>query len=90
MNAKVAAFTAAQSTESLTGALLILEAKGDLSPEERLVRAWTIEALENRYPVAAAAVEAAFYAAETIVMNDPKAAYPDVDYVAILLTHIPA
>jgi hypothetical protein len=90
MNAKAAALVAAQSTDSLVGALLILEAKGELTAEERLVRAWTIEGLETRYPAAAAAVEAAFDAAETVVMNDPEAAYPDVDYVAVLLAHIPA
>lgn len=46
-----------------------------------MVRSWTIEALELRYPAASQAVEAAF---------DNAADDEEVDYVAVLLAAIPA
>lgn len=91
MHAKARALIERQSTSSLIGALLILKAKGgNLTADERMAHAWTIEGLEERYPAASAAVEAAFDAAEQVVMDNPGAEYPEVDYVAILVANIPA
>jgi hypothetical protein len=56
-------------------------------PEERMVRAWIIDALENRYPNASAAVELAFDSAQLALME--TGVEPEVDYVAVLLGAIP-
>lgn len=78
-------FTQAQSTAVLSTSLLKLYDDGKtrtLSAEERLVHAWITDELEERFPEASAAVERAFDEAED---NDVA----EVDYVAVLLAHIP-
>lgn len=56
-------------------------------PEERLVRAWIIDGLSERYPDADAAVEIAFDSAQLALME--TGVEPEVDYVAVLLANIP-
>lgn len=84
---RLAAVFAKSSTSALIGGLRILEAT-PASPEHRMVRAWTIEELERRFPEAAASVEAAFEAAELELIEGRGNG--DVDYVAVLVAAIPA
>lgn len=91
--AKAKSFTARQSTPVLVTGLRALRVqittaiaiaretkRYDDVQALNLVAYWTREALENRYPEAAAAVEKAFD-------DDPDG---DLDYDAILLAAIPA
>lgn len=90
MNSKTAearAKTAAQPTATLVTALRTIETAGAETPEEKLVRAWIIDALEERYPAAGAAVQAAFDAADADMVAGREPA--EVDYVAVLLAHLP-
>ena len=80
------ALTAKQSTDNLILGLRMLDTAS--TAEERLVRSWIITELEERYPAASAAVGAAFDAAEEVVMNDPEAEYPEVDYTTVLINAI--
>ena len=50
-------------------------------------RAWIIDELERRFPAASDAVEAAMLEAETAYMAGGE--YTEVDYVGVLLAHIP-
>lgn len=56
---------------------------GKASQEHIMSRAWTIDELEERFPAASDAVQAAFEAAETA-----PGEYVEVDYVAVLLANI--
>lgn len=81
-------FTASQPANVLAASLLKLYDEGkkrNLSAEERLVHAWLIDELEERFPEASDAVERAFDEAE----DDDAADVAEVDYVAVLLAHIP-
>jgi hypothetical protein len=87
--AEARALTAAQPTATLVTSLrAIVDPK---TPEERMVHAWIIDALEERYPAAGAAVEKAFDEAEQKAIMSGELAHPaeDVDYVAVLLAAIP-
>jgi len=83
---KMLALLAKTPTPTLVTALLTLEAS-HRSQEERLVRAMTIEELENRFPAASAAVAAAFDADEALL--DAGVDTDGVDYVAVLIAAIP-
>lgn len=80
----------AQTTSAtLVESLLILEPllkSGTATGEQRMARAWTIDELEERFPAAAAAITAAFDAAEVAALF--RVPYVEVDYVAILLANI--
>jgi hypothetical protein len=86
---RLTATMARMSTPVLVAALLELEAKGyDVrTPEERMARTWLIDELEDRFPEASAAVGAAFEHAEELDPGDPRS---EVDYVAVLVAHLPA
>lgn len=92
MHPKARAFVENQSTATLVTSLRILAAKANLDEHERMARAWIIEGLEDRYPDASAAVEAAFDSAESRAMEAADAGQPveEIDYVAVLLAHVPA
>jgi hypothetical protein len=79
------ALVAQQSTRTLVTSLRTLATPSDQA--ETLARAWIIDALEERFPAASAAVQAAFDAndAAMIAGQDPA----EVDYVAVLLASIP-
>lgn len=86
--AKAHAFTARQSTPALVTSLRMVEAQLDTLPAVsddaqalRLTRSWVIVELEHRFPAASDAVDAAFAAADETG--------GDVDYVVVLLDHIP-
>ena len=84
-NRRKALFTRTTSV-TLINSLRILEARavaGELSQDETIARAWTIDELEMRFPAASIAVGNAFEAAE----NAPGG-YVEVDYVAVLLANI--
>jgi hypothetical protein len=57
------------------------------SAEQRMVRAWTIDEIERRWPVAAEAVGRAFNSAAQ--EEETTGQYVEVDYVAILLGNVP-
>lgn len=79
------ALAVAQPTAVLATSLrMIADPK---TPEERMVRAWIIDALEERFPDASAAVEIAFDSAQLAMME--TGVEPEVDYVAVLLGAIP-
>lgn len=83
--AEARAKLAATPTKTLAESLrLVADPK---LPEERMVRAWIIDTLENRYPDASAAVELAFDSAQLALME--TGVEPEVDYVAVLLGAIP-
>jgi hypothetical protein len=85
---KARAKLAATSTALLTDSLRrVTDPK---TPEERMVRAWIIDTLEDRYPDASAAVETAFDSAELRAMESADYPVENVDYVAILINAIPA
>jgi hypothetical protein len=86
--AKARAKTAAQPTATLVTALRAIEAAGAKTAGEIMVRAWIMDALEERYPDASAAVELALDSAQLALME--TGVEPDVDYVAVLLANIPA
>ncbi len=73
-----AALMSRACTTTLVTSLRVLSTPRD--QEETLARAWAIEELERRFPAAADAVAATFEA---------ELAGDDVDYVAVLLKHIP-
>jgi hypothetical protein len=67
------------SDTNLIQALLVLDADVDsLDPAEKLARAWMIDELESRYPVASQAVQDAF----------DNAGDENVDYVGVLVGSI--
>ena len=84
---RMAALLARTPTATLAGALRILKAKSDLTADERLAHARTVEELERRFPEAAAAVERAFDEAEALIEQGVEA--EDPDYVGVLLANIP-
>jgi hypothetical protein len=89
--ARLTALFAKAATPALVEALRTLEAKrttGRLDQFELMSRAWTIDELERRFPAASDAVEAAMLEAETTYMAGGE--YTEVDYVGVLLAHIPA
>lgn len=79
--AEAKALVAQQPTRTLVAGLEALAAPKDEA--EILARAWIIDALEERYPLASAAVQAAFDAndAAMIAGQEPT----EVDYAAVLL-----
>ncbi len=82
------ALFARTTTATLIQSVKILEAllvTGKASREEIMVRAWTIDELEQRHPAASLAVQEAFEAAETA-----PGEYVEVDYVAVLIANIQA
>lgn len=82
------AHTAKQPTRTLTDSLRLLGMTGGpRNAAERLVHAWIIDELEDRFPTASAAVAAAFEADEQRVTAGEDG--PEVDYVAVLLANIP-
>lgn len=83
--AEARALVAQQPTPLLVTGLRALAVPADEA--ETLARAWIIDALEERYPTAGAAVQAAFDAndAAMIAGEEPT----EVDYVAVLLANIP-
>lgn len=88
--AQLTALFRKSATPALIDALLILEAKratSKLDEFELMSRAWTIEELERRFPAASDAVEAAFLDSETALQSGGQ--YTEVDYVAVLVAHIP-
>jgi hypothetical protein len=86
LTARRTALMARTPTTTLVDALRALEATDARTPEERLVRSWTIDELERRHPAASAAVEAAYEAAEATEAKTGQAV--EVDYVAVLLAVI--
>jgi hypothetical protein len=91
LKAEAAQVIARTSTPTLVTSLIAVD---KMAGQEALrVRAWIIEALEERYPEASAAVEAAFEANEAAMIAAPDGADPadfDVDYVAVLIAALPA
>ena len=90
---RLAALMASTSTPSLVISLQTLEAQrkrnGRLPEEESMTRAWIMDEIEKRFPVASKAVEQAFEATEAAwLAGDTTAA--EVDYVAVLLQHVPS
>jgi hypothetical protein len=88
--ARQARLFARAATPAMVEALRTLEAKrttGRLDQHELMSRAWTIDELERRFPAASDAVEAAMLEAETAYMAGGE--YTEVDYVGVLLAHIP-
>lgn len=83
---KARAKLAATSTKMLADSLRLVA--DPQTAEERMVRAWIIDTLEDRYPDASAAVEIAFDSAGLALME--TGVEPEVDYVAVLLDAIPA
>lgn len=79
----------AKLAEQPTPVLLscLVEVADPQDESERMIRAWIIDALENRYPDASAAVEIAFDSAQLALME--TGVEPEVDYVAVLLANIP-
>lgn len=83
--AEARALVAQQSTRTLVTGLEALAVPTDQA--ETLARAWIIDALEERFPVASAAVQAAFDANDAAMIAGQEPA--EVDYVAVLLANIP-
>ncbi len=77
------------STTDQVESLRALEEKGHdgRTDEERMARVWLIDELEARYPAASEAVGHAFAEADERDPSDPAS---EVDYVGVLLAHLPA
>lgn len=81
---------ATRSTELL--AEMLTEVCDPVTAEGRMVRAWIVEALCERYPAASQAVEDAYDRADRAMMNAPAGGDPAnyaVDVVAAVLGAIP-
>ena len=90
--ARLRALFAKTASSALVDSLKILEtkrttSKAKLDEFELMARAWTIEELERRFPVASDVVNDAFEKAETAFMAGGE--YVEVDYVGVLLANIP-
>lgn len=75
-------------TPLLVEALVKIDAAPS-NPENSTIRHWLITEVEERFPAASAAVEAAFLSSELEEERTGKPA-PAVDYVAVLVANIPA
>lgn len=84
---KARKLTTAQPTATLITSLRAIA--DPQTPEERMVRAWIIDELEERHPAASDAVSTAFEASEARIMAGEENV-PEVDYVVVLLGAIPA
>jgi hypothetical protein len=82
LQARRTALFASTGTATLIDSLRTLDAIEKRDQEETMVRAWTIDELEQRYPNASAIVQAAFEAAEEELVR--TGTYPELPYVAIL------
>jgi hypothetical protein len=78
------ALVAQQPTHALTAGLAALATPRDEA--ETLARAWIIDALEERYPLASAAVQSVFDANEAAMIAGEEPA--EVDYAAVLLAAV--
>lgn len=84
---RLAHLMAQTSTPALVTSLLALDATAPRSREESMAFTWTINELERRFPEASAAVGAAYEEDERRLMAGEDG--QEVDYVAVLLAHIP-
>lgn len=75
------------SDRALIDALPLLDTAPS-TEETRMVRAWTIEEIEHRYPEAGAAAAAAFDDADRVLVEEDRVV--EVDYVAVLLAALPS